>query len=329
MSQVRRFVTAGGTLACALGVGYIMQSSETAAKRYGAPETPAPTLEVLEVGQLVEVGAIELTAANGVSDTAAADDTQVDATSVDMAALDDAAPVLEDAPAIEAPACEISATASPAAAAMVDLIVYAPCMANERMTVHHEGMVFTHVTDTAGTISLTVPALVEDAMFILAFSNGDGAVVKTQVSSVAFYDRVVLQWKGDSGFQIHAREFGANYGEDGHVWANAARDASIAASGSGGFLSTVGDANAPEPMLAEVYSFPTGTSVNSGDVILSIETEVTEANCGQEVDAQTIESHQGADTVARDITLVVPGCDTVGDFLVLNNLVQDLKVASN
>ena len=31
----------------------------------------------------------------------------------------------------------------------------------------------------------------------------------------------------------------------------------------------------------------------------------------------------------QDLTLAVPGCDAVGSFLVLNNLVTDLKVASN
>ena len=101
---------------------------------------------------------------------------------------------------------------------MVNLTLEASCLPRERVTVHHSGMVFSQTTDAAGGLDLTVPALAKDAVFILAFTNGDGAMAQTVVEEVDDYDRMVLQWRGDTGFQIHAREFGAEYGEDGHVW---------------------------------------------------------------------------------------------------------------
>lgn len=330
MSQVRRIVTAGGTLACALGIGYIMQSGDSATQRYGEPKTEQAGKELSDIGQVVDVEDIKLTSATVLPPALRGrSPEELAAESPIPVALEAEETEVETTDAMVEPTCDVVATATPAAAAMVDIFLNAPCFANERLTVLHEGLIFTQTTDNIGKMSVTVPALQEQAVFILAFSNGDGAVVKAQVTSVSFYDRAVLQWKGDSGFQMHAREFGADYGQEGHVWAEAARDAGFAATGQGGFLTSLGDENAPDPMLAEVYTFPSGMITGSGQVDLSVEAEVTAFNCAQEIDAQSIESTKGGEIITRDITLTVPACDAVGDFLVLNNLLQNLKVASN
>jgi len=330
MSQVRRIVTAGGTLACALGIGYIMQSGEPATQRLSEPTQSQSSKELSNIGQFVDVQEIELTSASVVpnilrSKTPA----ELESESIAQVAYDAGKPETVTQDTSLEPSCEISVSATPVAAAMVDIALDAPCFSNERLTILHEGLIFTQTTDDAGQMDVTVPALQEQAVFIMAFSNGDGAVVKSQVSSVSFYDRAVVQWKGDSGFQMHAREFGADYDSDGHVWAGAPRNAEFAATGKGGFLTSLGDENAPDPMLAEVYTFPSGMMSGNGEVDLSIEAEVTSSNCAQEIDAQSFEAIKGGDIVSRDITLTVPSCDAIGDFLVLNNLLQDLKVASN
>ena len=59
-----------------------------------------------------------------------------------------------------------------------------------------------------------------------------------------------------------------------------------------------------------------------------IEVEVTALICGLEIEAQSLEVITG-DLKMRELSLSVPDCDTKGTFLVLNNLVEDLKVASN
>ena len=73
---------------------------------------------------------------------------------------------------------------------------------------------------------------------------------------------------------------------------------------------------------------PKGMSAQSGIVDLSVETEVTSMNCGLEIEAQSFEVIDG-DVKSRNLTLAVPDCDAKGSFLVLNNLVEDLTVASN
>lgn len=223
--------------------------------------------------------------------------------------------------------CEIAAEGIATKAAMIELTLNAPCLPNERVTVHHRGMMFTETTSAMGTLEATMPALAQNALVIFAFSNGDGAVTQLEVPELRQYNRTAIQWKGDAGFEMHAREFGANYGEDGHVWKDAVRT-SAAVGSSRGVLTRLGNANIAEGLMAEVYTFPTAMSSQFGIVDLSAEAEVTALNCGLEVKAQSLEVVDG-DVIMRDLTLAVPDCDAKGSFLVLNNLVEDLKVASN
>jgi len=246
------------------------------------------------------------------------------------AARDDTAPVRSETlpEAVAQPACDIAMSASPTVAAMVEVSIDAPCLVNERVTLHHNGMMITEATDEAGQLSLTVPALAEQAVFIAAFANGMGAMARTDVGALPLYDRVVLQWKGTAGLQIHALEYGAKYFSNGHVWAEASRNAEAASQGTGGFIVPLGNADAPEPLLAEVYTFPTGTARKAGTIDLSVEAEVTDLNCGREVAAQTLEIHGGDLPRVKDLTLPMPGCDATGDYLVLKNLLQDLSIAA-
>ena len=164
-------------------------------------------------------------------------------------------------------------------------------------------------------------------MFIVAFANGEGAVAQTAVDDLVDYNRAVLQWKGDTGFQIHAREFGAGYGDKGHHWQDAPGEIADVVTGRGGVLTRHGDPAAAEPLLAEVYTFPKAETEGSGTVALSVETEINAANCGLEIEAQSLELDDNGQVVTQDLSLPVPDCDAIGGFLVLNNLLQDLKVA--
>lgn len=322
MSYFSKIALAGGTLACAVGVGFIMQSSESAKNRYRAP----PTAEKISVRPLA-------TEAEQSIDTAPVrEEAMLEITSMALtSALPESIVELGKTLTLDAvtPVCDINATAQPAMAAMVQISMNAPCLGNERITVHHSGMMFTETTAADGSLEVLVPALTKSAFFMLAFANGEGTSVTTQVDGLGSYDRIVVQWKDNPGFELHAREFGADYGGNGHVWAHAARNMSVAENGEGGFLTRVGDANAPEPLIAEIYTFPSGTARKSGSIALSVEAEVTATNCGRDIQAQSLEMRGLNSLKSQNLTLSVPNCDAAGDFLVLNNLLEDLKVASN
>lgn len=327
----RRLITVGGTLFCAWGIGYLMQSNAQEAppepQDLSSPEISIAPLPAAAPAPL-KISDITMTSALAVP--LPMPDFLPDAPIV-------LASIAKDAPLFNLPSEEIAptfscthaVTATPSAAAMVMLEIDAPCMVRDRFTVHHNGMMFTDVTDKDGKRVLSVPALATEAVYIVSFSNGDGAVAATQVTSLEYYDRVVVQWTGDSGLQIHALEYGADYNETGHVWAGDARDMTDAARGEGGFLARYGEGDFADAHVAEVYSFPSGTIARSGAVSMSLEAEITRANCGRDIEAQTIQLGGDGQLSVRDVVLSVPDCSAIGDYLVLKNLLNDLKIARN
>jgi hypothetical protein len=328
MSKIRLIAMTGGTLACALGIGFFMQMGDSAPK----PQ-PVPAASKAQTNNgSVHVAFEPRLALEDVTLTYASTDPVEPQPPVALAMVDASqgvSPQTPPDPAVPAlPNCDVIATATTNAGAMVDLKIEAACFKNERVTIHHNGMMFTEVTDENGLLSVQAPALSEMAIFIVEMANGKGAVAQTEVPSLVFYDRVALQWADKSGFQIHAREFGANYGDAGHAWSGAARDVTAAAMGDAGFMTQLGDPDTLTPRMAEVYTFPTGSASVSGVVALTVEAEVTDFNCGREIEAQSLELRGASGLRTRDLVLAVPSCGAIGDFLVLNNLMDDLKIAA-
>jgi hypothetical protein len=213
-------------------------------------------------------------------------------------------------------------------AAMVTLTLAAPCYPNAVVAIHHQGMMFNMVTDDKGALTVEVPALDKDAFFIAAFDDGKGAVALTTVADLALYDRAVLQWQGEADVQLHALEFGAGYADKGHLWAASTGDTFATSVGTGGFISELGSGNSISGMKAEVYSFPTGLASIQGDIKLNVEAEVTARNCGRDIAAETIQVGPDMQSSVADLTMRMPACDAIGDFLVLKNMFEDLTIAT-
>lgn len=333
MAHAKTYLLGSVTLFCALGIGYVMQfgmESDMQTAQFSAPADVAVTDAAadMNVTDIVDMSSTAIPKMpedlpyvpplqGGLVQLAASPQSDADVTPLPQ---DELAGGL---------ACVITLQADPAAGAMVALSLSAPCHASERVTIHHSGLMFTLVTQPDGALGVTVPALSEDAMFIAAFGNGDGAVATASVPSLPFYDRVALQWNGNTGLQLHAREFGADYFTDGHIWQAAAGTLTRAITGESGFLTRLGQDSAPDALIAEIYSFPAGTARDSGTISLTVEAEVTQANCMADIEAQTLELHTGTSLRVRDLTLSMPDCDSVGDFLLLKNLIEDLTIASN
>jgi hypothetical protein len=95
-----------------------------------------------------------------------------------------------------------------------------------------------------------------------------------------------------------------------------------------GFLVRLGDDTRDTPLMVEVYTFPTGTVSRDGSVALTVEAEVTAENCGRDVAAQSIQIDRSSTPTAIDLTMTMPECDAVGEFLVLKNMFKDLTLAA-
>lgn len=362
MSRARQIFMAGGTFSVALGIGFVMQNGDALAGRF-AEELPAPAvlnqpiiavMPSVPVGRLpadaisMDIPAVMLLADPAVDSvdlvqvaTVLPDDTvapsfsmdQIELTAVEPGAtLTDALPgnlpVPPSEPIAAEPVCDAKLTATASAAAMVELNLTAPCSPNAAVVIHHQGMMFTILTDSAGTAQVSVPALAEGSVFVAELANGKGAAASLIVPDLAGFDRAVLQWQGAGGMELHALEFGASYTDPGHVWSGAARDAAAAIAGEGGFITRLGDDRAENALIAEVYTFPSGSSARDGTVDLSVEAEVTAANCGRDVAAQSIQIMPGSPPDVVDLTMTMPDCAAVGEFLVLSNMLHDLTVAS-
>ncbi len=312
MPDYKRYGIAGATFATILLTGQVMQMN--------ASTEQATVAEVQSMPLPIEISDIELTSSeDDEAVVTAALDTGAQATS---AADEQTAPATSDT-------CQAELVARPIAAALVDLELEAPCAPNERIVIHHNGMMFAEATDSEGSLSVKVPALSETAVFIASFSNGDGAVATTAVKEITGFDRAVVQMQGQSGIGLHALEFGSDYDDAGHISAASPRTVADGASGHGGFLVSLGDATLESPLVAEVYTFPTTMTKQAGDIALNVDIEITEANCDKDIEAQTMQISQGADMLVHDLDLTMPGCDAVGDFIMLKKMLNDLKVASN
>lgn len=351
MISAKRGATIVGTLVVAFGTGFVMQNIMRTNQDAGQPagvqiasvEPLAAMTAPAESGMTDAIPATPggtsavsaaLAAAVPVPPAAAPQPERLPDGPVTLAALSDPHEpgVIGDLPAEEpAPGfgCELTLDAQPLAAAMVRLTLSAPCLGGERFSLHHNGMMFAAVTDDAGHAEIMVPALSEAAVFIATFASGASAVASAEVATLEYYDRAVVQWRGPEGLQIHALEYGADYGEAGHVWAGAARDMASAARGEGGFITRLGDPDIFEPMIAEIYTFPSGTALKTGTIDLSLEAEVTAANCGRDVEAQVLQKSGTQRMKMRELVLAMPACDAAGDYLVLKNLFDDLSIARN
>lgn len=345
MSRMKKYALAGGTFAVAMGIGFVMQNGDALAARFsGEGEADvavraaglAPASGIQPGAQPAADPAPEagiLLAAAPVPDQPTGE--EIAAATMEPPAAEiplievnlEGEPVLESmaepASAGADTACDISLLAKPAEAAMVTVALHAPCQPSTRVTLYHQGLIFSDITDADGFFAAEVPALAERAVFVAALADGEGALAETQIPDLAMYERAVLQWQGTRGLGLHALEGNADYGSEGHVWSGAARDASAAADGLG-FLTRLGNAETDAPFQAEIYSIPRDAS----EVWLSIEAEVMDQNCGQPVGAQTLQFNSNGRLEARDLEMTLPGCEAVGDFLVLHNMLEDLTLAS-
>ena len=357
VSRVRQVLVGGATFSVALGIGFVMQNGDALAARFADEVPPVSGLSMPQVAvapvaseqplaitvpedvAISQVSTVEVVGPSPALAAAVVMPSEVappamELPEVQLAALGSESilsgvvPEAANSDVVAGPDCDVSLKAETGAAAMVMLTLSAPCAPENAVTFHHQGMMFTLMTDAAGAAQVEVPALAEVSVFLAAFENGPGAAATTMVPEILTFDRAVLQWQGANGLELHSLEFGADYGDAGHVWADAPRDASIVGNGAGGYLTRLGDPSAPNPLIAEIYTVPSNSAAQDGQVDLSVEIEVSEANCGRDISAQSIQVSPDAMPTALDLTMTLPGCDSVGEFLVLNAMLHNVVVAS-
>lgn len=361
MQRWHKFTLAGVTAALALATGHVMQittpadhpafnrAQSAAITRNDARE--AETVPAPDFGDLSDIETIAPLATDGappVPPRSALERPETPAVPKGLqpfrlSALSDAAVIAasSDSPGMQGRSaqgdegtsedCTPTLIAAPRPAAMVRLTLAAPCDPQTRVVIRHAGLAFGGMTTEDGTLSVSLPALTEDAQFTAALAQRGATTASLQVPQATDYARLGLQWQGADSFDLHAYEYGAEFGDAGHVWADNPRDPTFAARRGNGFMVTLGDDRLDWPLMAAIYSFPIATAPQAGDVRLDIEAPVTDRTCGREMLAETIAAPGDGTVEVVDLTVPVPvpDCNATGGFIVLKNLLPELKVAGN
>jgi hypothetical protein len=220
------------------------------------------------------------------------------------------------APAAE---CGMTLAVSTGPRATLDVSLLAPCHPDARVVLRHAGLALTARTSQTGSLFLSLPALDSRGEVAVRFGNGQSVDTLAPVDLTGIR-RVAVQWQAADRFALNVYENGAEWGEPGHWSADIAPSATARPAGS---FAALGDPSVSLPMLAEVYTFP----ADGTPALATVEAKVTPATCGRELLGEALDSRDGRVTTA-DLTLAMPGCDAMGDFLVLNNLWSGTTLAA-
>lgn len=331
-----RVIRVAAVLMVAAGAGFVMQNMQkaNAVQQQARTEVGAEPKAIETLAAESKPASVLATAAPTVAATAAPEPAPIMLAATE-ATLPAAPPIAEAAPklpeTVPAPlpaevtdACAVTLDLIPEANAMIGLTLLAPCHGNERVVLKHAGLAVSGLTTANGALFTGIPAMETDAQIEVLFSDGARAQARIAVPEVADLRRFAVQWQADDAFQLHAFEDGAGYGDPGHVSGADPHRPAAGAPAKGGFLTLLGDSTTENPLLAEVYTFPVDATARPEVVI---ETAVTETTCGRELLGETLSSTAGT-VLVTDLTVAMPDCDGVGDYLVLKNLAPDLNIAS-
>lgn len=334
--DIRRKIAGGAAvLALALGAGQYLQGG---AAKPGKPKAVDTELAALPQNIQPVAAGNDLTVAGKASALPAQPELGAPASEVESDVMPEVASTTAALPSTALPAkpetpapqlanadpCPVTLDVSNSANAMIGITLIAPCHAQERVVIKHAGLAITAKTTVTGVLFADIPALATDAQVAVLFEDGvvlDGTV---EVPELAALRRFGVQYQAQDAFQLHAFENGAAYGGPGDIWAQNTRAPEPGVPVSGGYLTLLGDATTQTPLLAEIYTYPADRSVKSEVVV---EAAITETACDREILGETINSDAGIATIS-DLTVAMPQCDAVGDYLVLKNLAPDMSIAS-
>lgn len=182
----------------------------------------------------------------------------------------------------------------------------APCHPEERVVFSHAGLSFTLLTDAAGSVAVTIPAMATEATVDAGFASGEVLSAERQVPDLDTLRRVALSGAGD--LRLNVFEDGAAYGAAGHISSDLAGNP--AGPDAAAFV-TLGDAAMDDPKLVEIYT----ASAGAKSVAVEAEAEATAESCGRTVKARIVSMAAGKTGINETLSQAMPGCDALGDLV--------------
>lgn len=210
--------------------------------------------------------------------------------------------------------CAPELSLAAAEGAMVDLSLHAPCNAGERIVIRHAGISFTSRMGLDGNLSLSFPALSSEALVAAYFEGSSAAFATVTVPDMAERSRFAFQAPFPVSFELRAKEGDAIH----------ASRSGLSGQSASARIVTLGSEDVPQPLVAQVYTFP---GIDLGSTELSVEVRITDQTCSRSFVAGTWIS-QGGGFTDRALPFALPICGTSGDILLLKNLLPEPTLAA-
>lgn len=243
-----------------------------------------------------------------------------------VAALPDLRTDSHKMPGLAIADCEADLFARPDIGQSAQLVLSSPCRPGQLVTIRHEGLAFTEVTDGNGQFKIMVPAFAEDAVFEAEFSDKERVTAEVRISGLDRVSRAALVWQGDYDLNLHAFEYGAIEGTEGHVWQGEPRSYPRTRRDGGGYLVRLGNELA-NGLMAEVYTIQGGRNNPRGVVKLSVGVARVGEICGSDIRYATLRSVQRKTSEVRDVSLALTDCNSDDGRRLFTSGFRDLAVA--
>ncbi|MEO0822694.1 MAG: hypothetical protein AAF074_19975, partial [Pseudomonadota bacterium] len=118
------------------------------------------------------------------------------------------------------------------------LLIASPCHADSVAELKYQKMAFGVPIDRSGRGSIKMFGFETSAVAMLSFADGEELDFDVPFTGVQRVERVALSWDDPVLMNLHAFEFGAEEGEDGHIFPGAPRDWSVVRRRGGGYLTS-------------------------------------------------------------------------------------------
>lgn len=221
--------------------------------------------------------------------------------------------------------CDVNLTVSLKLGEIMAATVVSECRPNATVMFEHAGLKFDLLTDDAGVVQVDIPALDESAVLTATFDDDATASESLTVRGVDRSARVGISWMGDINLDLHASEFGAADGTDGHVWEGVPRSYRDARRNGGGFLTLLGEVGGHQ---AEIYTLPITRRVDSGTIDMEVRIGEGSSICDMPVQLYTANNQLALSAELRDIALAINGCAADLVDTSYATAVPDISIAS-
>ncbi|MBC7738766.1 MAG: hypothetical protein H7245_16465 [Candidatus Saccharibacteria bacterium] len=213
--------------------------------------------------------------------------------------------------------CPVDLTLSALPAAMISATLTAPCRQGERVVLRQARLAITDKIGADGRLTVTLPALTVDGDVAVLFADGMRVQHSLAMPEAANLRRFGVQWQGADAFALHAIAQDSDFNRQGDIWEHNPGTLQT------GFMTVLGNPQVENPLLAQIYTYPPSAVPQ-----IVLEAAVLPETCGHDLLGEVLTA-EGGQVQAVDLTLAMPECSAIGDYLVLKNLASDVKVAAN